>query len=139
MQRSLGFSRITEAERAASEATAAVEVRRTEEERAALLRPGPGRPKLERSANDVLAAAAAAAAIADEEEPVPKRGKYCNWFTTPLIHDILAAYQLNLHSPWSTVPAGAISEVPFREAFRNQRHRTRHVAAFLPKWVCRFD
>lgn len=116
MQRSLGFSRITaeaaqlqvqriaaEAERAASEAAAAAEARRTEEERAALLRPGPGRPKLERSANDVLAAAAAAAAIADEEEPVPKRGKYCNWFTTPLIHDILAAYQLNLHSARKTV------------------------------------
>ena len=75
MQRSLGFSPITaeaaqlqvqriaaEAERAVSEAAAAAEARRADEERAALLRPGPGRPKLERSANDVLAAAAAAAA-----------------------------------------------------------------------------
>jgi hypothetical protein len=119
MQRSLGslgFAPITaeaaqlqlhriaaEAERAATEAAAAAVARHAEEERAALLRPGPGRPKLERSANEVLAAAAAATATADAEEPVPKRGKYCNWFATPLIHDILAAYQLNLHSARKTV------------------------------------
>ena len=107
MQRSLGFARITaeevqlqlqriaaEAERAASEAAAAAAARRHEEERAALLRPGPGRPKLERSANDALAVAAAAAAAtgataatADAEEPVQKRGKYCNWFATPEAED----------------------------------------------------
>jgi hypothetical protein len=127
MQRSLGFSPITaeaaqlqvqriaaEAERAVSEAAAAAEARRADEERAALLRPGPGRPKLERSANDVLAAAAAAAAASSSaaaaaataavvEEPIRKRGKYCNWFATPLVHDILAAYQVNLQSARKTV------------------------------------
>lgn len=116
MQRTLGFARITaeeaqqqlqriaaEAARTAEEAAAAAAVRRAEEERAALLRPGPGRPKLERSADGVLAAGAATTAVADAEEPVAKRGKYCNWFATPLIHDILAAYQLNLHSARKTV------------------------------------
>jgi hypothetical protein len=115
MHRSLGFARITaeaaqlqlhriaaEAERAASEAATAAEARRTVEERAALLRPGPGRPKLERNANDVLAASEALA-TADTEEPSRKRRKYCNWFASPLIHDILAAYQLNLHSARKTV------------------------------------
>lgn len=124
MQRPLGFGRITaeaaqlqlqriaaEAERAAAEAAVAAEARRAEEERAALLRPGPGRPKLERNANDVLAAAApaaatAAATAADDgatEERAGKRGKYCNWFATPLIHDILAAYQQSQHSARKTV------------------------------------
>ena len=115
MQRSLGFARITaeeaqlqlqciaaEAESAACAAAAAAEARRIEVERAALLRPGPGRRKLERNAYAVLAAAAPAAApatsTADAEQPVQKRGKYCNWFASPLIHDIIAAYQLNLHS-----------------------------------------
>ena len=109
MQRPLGFGRITaeaaqlqlqriaaEAARAAAEAAAAAQARRAEEEHAALLRPGPGRPKLERNANDVLAAAPAAAAAAATEAPAStdelssarKRGKYCNWFATPLIHDI---------------------------------------------------
>lgn len=125
MQRPLGFGRITaeaaqlqlqriaaEAARAAAEAAAAAQARRAEEEHAALLRPGPGRPKLERNANDVLAAAPAAAAAAaateaaastDELGSARKRGKYCNWFATPLIHDILAAYQQTQHSARKTV------------------------------------
>lgn len=122
MQRALGFARVTaeesqqqllriaaEATRAAAEAAAAAAVRRQEAERVALLRPGPGRPKLERDADAVLAVASAAsaatavAAVAAVDEPVQKRGKYCNWFASPLIHDILAAYQLNLHSARATV------------------------------------
>jgi hypothetical protein len=104
---------------AASTAAAAAHART-----AALLRPGPGRPRKQQDANAVLAAAAAAAAATTKEceEQPAKRGKYCNWsvprmhccctvqlsssrvlsccvrFASPYIHDILAAYQLKGHS-----------------------------------------
>jgi hypothetical protein len=78
---------------------------RVQLEREQLLRRGPGRPKKERDAADaIMAAAAAAAALSapsvehDDEQPPAKRGKYTNWFATPLIHDILAAYQRCQHS-----------------------------------------
>lgn len=94
----------------ASAAAAATEA--AEQERNAVLRRGPGRPKRETPAADVLmtAAAAAAAAVAvasttdsDEAARTRKRGKYTNWFATPHIHDILAAYQKYSHNARRTV------------------------------------
>jgi hypothetical protein len=61
----------------------------------------PGRPRQLLDANRVLAAAAAA--VVAPEEPPAKRAKYANWFASPLIHDILAAYKLNDHSAKKTV------------------------------------
>lgn len=93
-------------EQSAAEAAIVAEERR----RAALIRPGPGRPRKALDANEVLKAAAAAAAAApldaaeqEDDEPASKRGKYANWFAGPHIHDILAAYQLNLHNAKQTV------------------------------------
>ena len=75
-----------------------------------LMRPGPGRPRKALDADAVLTAAAAAApSTADEgaaancEEPPSKRGKYTSWLSSPFVHDILAAYQLNLHNAKATV------------------------------------
>jgi DDE superfamily endonuclease len=67
-----------------------------------------GRPKRERDAATVLAAgaaagassasvaasaaAAAAATVTPLDGPVSKRGKYTNWFASPFLPDILAAY-----------------------------------------------
>jgi hypothetical protein len=73
---------------------AAIAQEHEQRDREQLLRRGPGRPKKERDAADAVMAAATAASVDDkEEEPPTKRGKYANWFSTPLIHDILAAYQ----------------------------------------------
>jgi hypothetical protein len=70
-----------------------------ERRRLELQRPGAGRPRKLLDADKVLTAAAAAVA----DEPHSKRCKYTNWFASPHIHDILAAYQLNLHSAKKTV------------------------------------
>jgi hypothetical protein len=82
-------------------AAAAAEERAVRDREQLLLR-GPGRPKKELSVDDVLAAAAAAIATHSEDgesdEQPAKRGKYTNWWTSPLIHDILAAYQTQQHS-----------------------------------------
>lgn len=72
-----------------------------ERRRVEIMRPGAGRPRKLLDADKVLAAAAAA--VAPTDEPPLKRGKYTNWFASPHIHDILAAYQLNLHSARKTV------------------------------------
>lgn len=48
-----------------------------------------GRPKLKRSAEELLEAAAAADAL---ELPENKRGKYTRWFNSPYINDILHAH-----------------------------------------------
>ena len=56
-----------------------------------LLRRGPGRPKLKRSVEEVLAAAAAADAVIDDL-PQQKRGRYTRWFNSPYINDILVAH-----------------------------------------------
>jgi hypothetical protein len=71
-----------------------------------LIRPGPGRPRRVLDTNAVLAAAATASSSSlstDPEEPPAKRGKYTSWISSPFIHDILAAYQLNLHNAKATV------------------------------------
>lgn len=71
-----------------------------------------GRPKRERDAADVLSAAASAAtaatatalatAVAPLDAPASKRGKYANWFASPFLPDILAAYS-HCHSARTTV------------------------------------
>jgi hypothetical protein len=70
-----------------------------------------GRPKRQREAADVLAAAAAAttapaaatiAPILPLDQPPSKRGKYTNWFASPFLPDILAAYS-RCHSARTTV------------------------------------
>ena len=69
-----------------------------------------GRPKRQREAADVLTAAAAATAasaaatapILPLDQPPSKRGKYTNWFTSPFLTDILAAYA-HCHSARTTV------------------------------------
>ncbi len=75
-----------------------------ERRRAEFMRPGagPGRPRKLLDADKVMAAALAAVAPPCDEPP-SKRGKYTNWFASPYIHDILAAYQLNLQSARKTV------------------------------------
>jgi len=59
-----------------------------------------GRPKRQRDAADVLAAVAAATAVPPAtiapilplDHPPSKRGRYTNWFASPFLPDILAAY-----------------------------------------------
>jgi hypothetical protein len=69
----------------------------------------PGRPRKVLDAHRILTAAAAVTecdAECDEsapEEGDAKRAKYNNWFASPLIHDILAAYKMNDHSAKKTV------------------------------------
>jgi hypothetical protein len=83
----------------------------SQRDRTRVLQRGPGRPKKHTPVADVLksAAAAAAAAAAEvitsdaEDDPPRKRGKYTNWFASPHIHDILAAYQRYSHSSRKTV------------------------------------
>ena len=67
-----------------------------------LLRRGPGRPKLELNAHDVLAAATASSADAVEASS-NKRGKYNNWWASHFIHDILAAHRRSLGNADETV------------------------------------
>lgn len=55
---------------------------------------GVGRPKLKRTAAEVLTAAADADALI-EKLPQHKRGKYTRWFSSPYINDILVAYARN--------------------------------------------
>ena len=83
-----------------------------ERQRLAQLKPGYGRPKLERTVNEALAAAAAAAAATatpdadtqdQSEASAHKRKKYNNWFASPYIHDIIAAYHSCGHSARRTV------------------------------------
>ena len=46
----------------------------------------------------------AASSVASlDEEPAEKKRKYTQWFSTPLIHDILKAYRENSRSPRATV------------------------------------
>lgn len=74
-----------------------------------------GRPKREREAADVLSTASAAAsagsagaaaalstAVTPLDAPASKRGKYANWFASPFLSDILAAYS-RCHSARTTV------------------------------------
>jgi len=65
------------------------------QQKAELLKRGPGRPKKLTDAHHVLAMAAAAAPPKEEAaaEPAQKRGKYANWFASVYIHDILHAVQ----------------------------------------------
>ena len=53
----------------------------------------PGRPKLKRTAEEVLAAATAAdAVVAELPQPKRARGNYTRWFDSPYINDILVAH-----------------------------------------------
>jgi len=64
----------------------------------------PGRPRKMLDAHRILNAAAAV--TTDEsasEQSAAKRAKYTNWFASPLIHDILAAYKMNDCSAKKTV------------------------------------
>jgi lipopolysaccharide biosynthesis regulator YciM len=64
------------------------------QQKAELLKRGPGRPKKLTDAQHVLAMATAASAEDnDAVEPAQKRGKYANWFASVYIHDILHAVQ----------------------------------------------
>ena len=66
------------------------------QQKADLLKRGPGRPRKLTDAHHVLTMASAAAAPAKEEaavEPAQKRGKCANWFASVYIHDILHAVQ----------------------------------------------
>ena len=64
------------------------------QQKAELLKRGPGRPKKLTDAQHVLdMAAAAATSKEDAVEPAEKRGKYSNWFASAYIHDILHAVQ----------------------------------------------
>ena len=66
------------------------------QQKAVLLKRGPGRPRKLTDAHHVLAMAAAAAAppeVADAVKPAQKRGRYANWFASVYIHDILHAVQ----------------------------------------------
>ena len=66
----------------------------------------PGRPKKLLDAHRILAAASQVThdqAPPPESERASKRAKYTNWFASPLIHDILAAYKMNDRSAKKTV------------------------------------
>jgi len=65
------------------------------QQKAELLKRGPGRPKKLTDAHHVLGMAAATATPQEEDavEPAQKRGKYANWFASAYIHDILHAVQ----------------------------------------------
>jgi hypothetical protein len=65
------------------------------QQKAELLKRGPGRPKKFTDAHHVLTTAAVAATPEQEAagEPIQKRGKYANWFASVYIHDILHAVQ----------------------------------------------
>ena len=65
------------------------------QQKAELLKRGPGRPKKLTDAHHVLEMAAAAATSKEEDaaEPAEKRGKYANWFASVYIHNILHAVQ----------------------------------------------
>ena len=64
------------------------------QQKAELLKRGPGRPKKLTDAHHVLNVAAAATSNEeDASEPAAKRGKYANWFASAYIHDILHAVQ----------------------------------------------
>jgi len=65
------------------------------QQKAELLKRGPGRPKKLTDAHHVLDMTAAAATSKEEDasEPAEKRGKYANWFASAYIHDILHAVQ----------------------------------------------
>lgn len=69
---------------------------------AELHRSKPGRPRKALDSTAVLIAAAAADQSAVSEPP-SKRGKYENWFASPFIHDVLAAYRLHLGIAKKTV------------------------------------
>jgi len=110
----LGFTRITADDAQQQRARIALQFA----EEMALHPPAPapqkravGRPKRERDAAGVLVGAAAAAATAAAvpfaavtslDAPVSKRGKYTNWFASPFLPDILAAYS-RCHSARTTV------------------------------------
>lgn len=65
------------------------------QQKAELLKRGPGRPKKLADAHHVLEIGAAAATSKEVHalEPAEKRGKYANWFASAYIHDILHAVQ----------------------------------------------
>lgn len=119
MQSSLGFARITAddarqqrehiAQRLADELALLPVVPSVPKRRV-------GRPKRPLSASEVLQAAAvpataaasaatASASISSLTEPPSKRGRYTNWFTSPYLTDILAAYSRHGCSARSTVTA----------------------------------
>jgi len=88
--------------RIAEQVAKQIEESRKEKAKQELLERGPGRPKRERDANEVLMNASHATDSTDDHHS-NKRGKYCNWFASPFIHDIIAAYHLNLHDSRATV------------------------------------
>jgi len=65
------------------------------QQKAELLKRGPGRPKKLIGVHHVLAMAAVADTSKEEDavEPAQKRGKYTNWFASAYIHDLLHAVQ----------------------------------------------
>jgi hypothetical protein len=65
----------------------------------------PGRPRVQLDASKFLAAAVESGSVTESESlPTPaKRAKYVNWFASPFIHDILAAYIQCDHSAKKTV------------------------------------
>jgi hypothetical protein len=118
-QQLLGFIRITADD--AAQQRASIARRFADEQALHPSAPPPpkrpvGRPKRERDVADVLGSAAAAAAAASTaaaailpstavlplDAPVSKRGKYTNWFASPFLPDILAAYS-RCHSARTTV------------------------------------
>lgn len=111
-QRPLGFSRITaddagqQRERIARQLAETIALRPPVAAAAAAEKRPVGRPKRQRQAAEVLrevaAAAAPAAAITPPDEPASKRGRYANWFASPFLPDILAAYS-RCHSARTTV------------------------------------
>jgi len=111
-----------------------------------------GRPKRQREAADVLTAAAAATAasaaatapILPLDQPPSKRGKYTNWFTSPFLTDILAAYA-HCHltfsdNHWSSQKTMQqyVSEIimPYAEACirKHRLHADAHVILVLDVW-----
>lgn len=72
----------------------------------ALPKRGPGRPPKKRELQGELQSASTAtnAASSSESAPSAKRAK-TNWFSSPYIRDVLAAYRTNSHSAKRTVQA----------------------------------
>lgn len=87
----------TQQQRALQQSAVAAAASAAERRSTELARAGPGRPRKQLKAEQVLAVAAVTTEE-NEGAPLSKRGKYTNWFASPYIHDILAAYQLHLHN-----------------------------------------
>ena len=88
--------------RIASQSSEQHALKMVEKERLLLAKRGPGRPP---KPVELLAIDQSKTLSSENTSPraPSKRGKYVNWWTSPYIHDILAAYRLNLNSPRRTV------------------------------------